>query len=52
MTYEVDSSDLNSYERTQDYVPGKANPFSSYVTSGTDTNGSGSSNGGSTNSGL
>lgn len=51
MTYEVDSSDLNSYERTQDYVPGKANPFSSYVTSGTDTNGSGSSNGGSTNSG-
>ena len=47
MTYEVDSSDLNSYERTQDYVPGKANPFSSYVTSGTDTNSSNSSNEGS-----
>ena len=27
MTYEVNSSDLNNYKRTQDYKPGKANPF-------------------------
>ncbi len=32
MTYSVDSTDLNNYQRSQDYVPGKANPFSSYVT--------------------
>ena len=25
--YEVTSSDLNGYEATDDYVPGKANPF-------------------------
>lgn len=41
MTYEVDSTDLNNYKRTQDYKPGKANPFSSYEpegsTAGTDT---------------
>lgn len=30
MTYQVDSTDLNNYKRTQDYKPGKANPFSSY----------------------
>lgn len=32
MTYEVDSTDLNNYKRIQDYKPGKANPFSSYLT--------------------
>jgi len=32
MTYEVDSTDLNNYKKTQDYKPGKANPFSSYET--------------------
>ena len=30
MTYEVNSDDLNTYRRVQDYKPGKANPFSSY----------------------
>ena len=30
MTYEVNQEDLNNYRRVQDYVPGKANPFSSY----------------------
>ena len=30
MTYEVNSSDLNNYERIKNYNPGKANPFSSY----------------------
>ena len=30
MTYSVDSTDLNNYQRSQDYVPGKANPFSGF----------------------
>ena len=30
MTYEVNSSDLNNYEKIKNYNPGKANPFSSY----------------------
>lgn len=46
MTYEVNQDDLNNYRRVQDYVPGKANPFSSYETTATDTD-SGSSTGGS-----
>lgn len=35
MTYEVDSNDLSNYKKIQDYKPGKANPFSSYETAGT-----------------
>lgn len=31
MTYEVKASDLRDYKKVQDYKPGKANPFSSYV---------------------
>ena len=31
MTYEVNSSDLNNYEKIKNYNPGKANPFSSYL---------------------
>ena len=31
LTYEVTSSDLNNYQTTKDYVPGKSNPFSAYV---------------------
>ena len=50
MTYEVDSTDLNNYERINDYQPGKANPFSSYQASGENTTSSGSSTGGSTSS--
>ena len=37
MTYEVDSTDLNNYRNIQDYKPGKANPFSSYEATGTNT---------------
>ncbi len=55
LTYEVDSTDLNNYKQINDYKPGKANPFSTYVvteekneetnTTGTDNNtGSGNSN--------
>ena len=29
-TYQIDSTDLSNYRTTQDYKPGKANPFSSY----------------------
>ena len=53
LTYSVDSTDLDNYERINTYVPGKPNPFSPYnetTTSGEDTTQSGSSNS-STNSG-
>ena len=32
LTYSVDSTDLNNYERINTYVPGKTNPFSPYET--------------------
>ena len=50
MTYEVDSTDLNNFERINDYQPGKANPFSSYETSGENTTTNGSATGGSSSS--
>ena len=53
LTYSVDSTDLDNYERINTYVPGKPNPFSPYnetSTSGGDTTQNGSSNS-STNSG-
>ena len=49
MTYEVNSDDLSNYRRIQDYVPGKANPFSSYETKEDDEEENGSSDGNSTN---
>ena len=55
MTYEIDATDLNNYERINDYQPGKANPFSSYVTSGENTtqgNSSTSSSSGTNSSGA
>ena len=30
-TYTLDSTDLNNYKRVDSYVPGKPNPFSSYL---------------------
>ena len=33
LTYSVNSTDLDNYERINTYIPGKANPFSSYDTS-------------------
>ena len=30
LTYEVTSADLKNYQATEDYVPGKANPFGAY----------------------
>ena len=32
LTYEVDSTDLDNYEKINDYNPGKVNPFSPYQT--------------------
>lgn len=33
LTYSIDATTLNNYERINTYVPGKPNPFSSYETS-------------------
>lgn len=55
MTYEIDSNDLNNYKKIQEYKPGKANPFSSYETTETNTttgNSSTGSNGTITSSGT
>lgn len=55
LTYEVNSSDLSTAQRTNDYNPGKVNPFSSYqvqqatnedgtpISGGTNNTGSGTS---------
>ena len=45
MTYSIDSTDLNNYERINTYVAGKPNPFSSYAEtqSGENTTQNGSS---------
>lgn len=51
MTYEINSDDLNNYRRVQDYVPGKANPFSSYETTAENTTQNDSSTGGTSSSG-
>ena len=32
LTYEIDNSDMNNYERTKSYNPGKSNPFGSIKT--------------------
>lgn len=31
LSYEVTSNDLNNYEKSNDYNPGKVNPFSTYI---------------------
>lgn len=62
MTYEVTASDLENFEKANEYNPGKANPFAAVSTDPTDTgdgnntgnnnnnnSGSNSQNGGSSN---
>ena len=54
LTYSVDATDLDNYERINTYVPGKPNPFSPYdetTTSGENTTQNGSSTGASGNTG-
>ena len=38
VTYEITAQDLKTYEKTKDYKKGKANPFSTYVTTPAGTN--------------
>lgn len=67
MTYEITASDLDNFERTNEYNPGKANPFSIVSSEPTEpgngdntgntggtgnTTGSGNSNGGTSNNGT
>ena len=33
LTYEVTANDLNNYQSTNDYIPGKSNPFAAYTSS-------------------
>lgn len=52
LTYSIDATDLNNYERINSYVPGKTNPFSSYdtsSTSGEENNSNGSTSGSNSN---
>lgn len=52
ITYEIDKSDLNTYQNKSSYVPGKQNPFAAYsgttsaVTDGTTEGGNGGSSSG------
>ena len=45
MTYTVNASDLNNYQRTNNYKPGRANPFASYEKPNEETSNSNSGNG-------
>ena len=47
MTYEITASDLDNYEKTNEYNPGKVNPFAAY----SETPDEGSGNTGTGNSG-
>lgn len=51
ITYQIDSTDLSNYKTTQDYVPGKKNPFSSLTTQEAANNNEGENNTQSTNNG-
>lgn len=44
MTYEVTASDLKNYQKTNEYVQGKRNPFASLNTEETNSNSSGNTN--------
>lgn len=49
MTYEVTASDLDSYQKAKEYVPGKANPFAAVSEETEDNNSGNSGNTGSNN---
>ena len=51
MTYEITAQDLENYERTNEYNPGKANPFAPVSETATDNGDGNSSNPGSTTPG-
>jgi len=54
ISYEIDKSDLNAYQKASSYVPGKQNPFAKYSGetgshTGTDENSGGATGGSSSN---
>ena len=52
VTYTIDEEDLDKYEKSKDYVPGKVDPFSDYTTNTTNSvnnNTTGNTNNGNTN---
>lgn len=51
MTYEITAQDLENYERTNEYNPGKANPFAPVSETATDNGNENGSNPGSTTPG-
>lgn len=50
MTYEITATDLDNFEKTNEYNPGKVNPFAAYSET-PDDNGGNTSTGGGTTSG-
>ena len=42
MTYEITATDLDNFERTNDYNPGKVNPFAAYSDTPDEGDGNGS----------
>lgn len=51
LSYEVTNSDLNNYQYTNEYVPGKANPFAAASSSVTGEGSEGSGNSSNNNNG-
>ena len=49
ITYTIDEEDLDKYEKSKDYKPGKVDPFSDYVTNNVNTNTVNGGNGGNGN---
>ena len=45
MTYEITATDLDNFERTNEYNPGKVNPFAAYSKTPDEGDGSGSTGG-------
>jgi len=44
ITYTIDEEDLDKYEKSKDYKPGKVDPFSDYTSNTTNTENNNSSN--------
>lgn len=49
VTYRIDSTDLSNYKKTQEYVPGKKNPFESINTTQETTDNNGNTSNAETN---
>jgi len=51
ITYTIDEDDLDKFQKSKDYKPGKVDPFSDYVTNTTGNGNNNSGNGNTTNTG-